>query len=705
MSQSEAYWLHRPGKSVFRLFVYQGSSRHRWWIRWAAPSRQRGRLEPCCTASLHDKTCRKKAPRDARLSQDAVQAKRLRRRCEKRWRKTSCEADRTAYRKACRNANRLIIASEKSRIEEKFEFAGNDQKEVWRISNGLLHRNKPQISVEDPDSLCSDFKTFSIEKLRTICSKIVVELTRYGSFLVDLRPRVTDVLEDFERTTPDEIAKVINRLKCKNSPTDIIPTTVLKRCVNVFSVALFYLINLSFESKTFPSVFKVGHVIPLLKKPDMDINDSANHRPITNLKTISKVVERIAFSHLQYHMHQSKNFITYQSAYRSGYSTETALLKVTDDLNASMDSKSCSILLSLDISAAFDMIDIDILLPRLESEFGIIGSVALWIRSYLTDRECYVVCWRIEVGCVEVSWRRPARQCVGTVYFLRLRVPHCANLRPFWHTVSSVCWRHVALHNRPVSSRPDTADKLCRGSDALVPCQWLVAEREQDRGNRVQNQTTARQTYTDANGRIAIGGTEIVVSDHIKILGVHLDSTLSMNVQVAATAKACNFHIRALRHIRPLLTKRVAQTISYGMAWWQLGWITATRCCRGTSKDNIARLQCVQNSLARVVLRAPWKTPSKPHAQGVALAFSATTCDLQDQSSGVQDLAEQETSVSALLTDSLRTSSMLAIEGTFLVDQESCQYGSSLASVQAFRAWNLEQTDFEYSSCSFTQYF
>ena len=112
---------------------------------------------------------------------------------------------------------------------------------------------------------------------------------------MDLRPRASYVLEDFERTTPDEVAKVINRLKCKNSPTDIIPTTVLKRCVNVFSVALFHLINLSFESKTFPSVFKVGHVIPLLKKTDMDINDPASYRPITNLMTICKVVERIVF--------------------------------------------------------------------------------------------------------------------------------------------------------------------------------------------------------------------------------------------------------------------------------------------------------------------------------------------------------------------------------------------------------------------------
>ena len=115
---------------------------------------------------------------------------------------------------------------------------------------------------------------------------------------------------------------------------------------------------------------------------------------------------------------------------------------------------------------------------------------------------------------------------------------------------------------------------------------------------------------TNADGRIAIGGMEIVVSDHIKILGVHLDSTLSMNVQVANVAKACNFHIRALRHIRPLLTKRVAQTISYGMVTARLDYCNSL--LQGTSKDNIARLQCVQNSLARVVTRAPWMTPSKP---------------------------------------------------------------------------------------------
>jgi len=61
-----------------------------------------------------------------------------------------------------------------------------------------------------------------------------------------------------------------------------------------------------------------------------------------------------------------------------------------DDLNSNMDNKSCSQLLSLDISAAFNMLDIDTLLLRLHSDFGIAGFASAWLRSYLTDRLCYL---------------------------------------------------------------------------------------------------------------------------------------------------------------------------------------------------------------------------------------------------------------------------------------------------------------------------
>src|SRR6218665_3764541 len=129
------------------------------------------------------------------------------------------------------------------------------------------------------------------------------------------------VLDSFMDTTPAEVAKVINGIKCKNSPTDIIPTIVIKRCVDVFALALSYAINnYVFLVRKLPQDFQDRTRCPLLKKPGSDVSDSSNNRPITNLSTISKVFEKLALTRLRPHLHGSSNFSSHQSAYQSGHS-------------------------------------------------------------------------------------------------------------------------------------------------------------------------------------------------------------------------------------------------------------------------------------------------------------------------------------------------------------------------------------------------
>ena len=236
-------------------------------------------------------------------------------------------------------------------------------------------------------------------------------------------------LNQFIPTDHEEVAKIIMGMNNKNSPTDIIPTVVLKNCVDIFAHAISHLANMSFATGIFPTSFKRGHVIPLLKKKGLNASDPSNYRPITNLTTISKILEKLVLSRLKLQVHLSGNFSEYQSAYRSGHSTESALLKVTDDLNATMDSKSCSTLLSLDISAAFDMIDINRLINRLNTDFGVVGVAASWIRSYLSTRECYVALgvsksapWSTNCGVPQGSVLGPLLS--RSMYLLSLRFSH-----------------------------------------------------------------------------------------------------------------------------------------------------------------------------------------------------------------------------------------------------------------------------------------
>ena len=95
-----------------------------------------------------------------------------------------------------------------------------------------------------------------------------------------------------------------------------------------------------------------------------------------------------------------------------------------------------------------------------------------------------------------------------------------------------------------------------------------------------------------------------------KFSGVHLDPTLSMNAQVKAVIKASNFHIRALRHVRRGLTLESTKMIALGLVTSRLDYCNSL--LYGTSKTNTAKLQRVQNDLARVVLRAAWNSSSKP---------------------------------------------------------------------------------------------
>ena len=87
----------------------------------------------------------------------------------------------------------------------------------------------------------------------------------------------------------------------------------------------------------------------------------------------------------------------------------------------------------------------------------------------------------------------------------------------------------------------------------------------------------------------------------MKILGVTLDSNLSLNKHVSALTKSCFFHIRALRHIRRALTDDSAKSIACALAGSRLDYANAVLV--GTSSSNIYKLQRVQNTLARIVTR------------------------------------------------------------------------------------------------------
>ena len=141
------------------------------------------------------------------------------------------------------------------------------------------------------------------------------------------------------------------------------------------------IINKSLVESKVPLSFKKTNISSLLKKPNLDKEEFRNYCPVSNLPFLSKILEKLVAKRLETHLSSHRLHDKHQSAYNTGHSTETALLKVHHEVAEALDRKYMAALVLLDFSAAFDVIDHKILQTRLEHSFGVTGSVLSWIKS------------------------------------------------------------------------------------------------------------------------------------------------------------------------------------------------------------------------------------------------------------------------------------------------------------------------------------
>ncbi|XP_024910450.1 uncharacterized protein LOC112486878 [Cynoglossus semilaevis] len=186
-------------------------------------------------------------------------------------------------------------------------------------------------------------------------------------------------LSSFLLPTPTEISVLIKKSKPSTCQLDPLPTQLVKICLPSLAPLITAIIHSSLTT-----VFT-----PILKKPGADPSIFNNFRPISNLPFISKILEKTVASQLHSHLSHNNLYEQFQSGFRPLHSTETALTKITNDLLMASDSGLLTILILLDLSAAFDTICHTTLLSRLTS-IGISHTPLDWFTSYLSGRTHFV---------------------------------------------------------------------------------------------------------------------------------------------------------------------------------------------------------------------------------------------------------------------------------------------------------------------------
>ena len=216
--------------------------------------------------------------------------------------------------------------------------------------------------------------------------------------------------------TPEMVIDEFKRLKIKHSTDNIgISTAFLASFINEISVILAHIFNISFRSGVLPKQFKIAKVVPISKGGD-ETNPN-NYRPISLLSVFSKIHERIAASELKFFLLDNEIINLNQFGFQQNNSTFHPMMHLLDTVGDAINENEYTLAIFCDLSRAFDMVPIDLLLKKLESN-GIRGTSLKWFESYLRDRVQYVKVGNSNSSCQNVKSGVPQGSVMGPILFL-----------------------------------------------------------------------------------------------------------------------------------------------------------------------------------------------------------------------------------------------------------------------------------------------
>jgi len=541
------------------------------------------------------------------FTQELHDAKKERRRRERLYRRTKLEVHHLAYREQCRRVNSLLSSARQKYYLDKIDECKGNSKQLFKLTGTLMGR-KQTARLPDHDSdetLAIEFNDFFVTKIKRIREAIGSS----SATPLDSQHAAHDrgysgsELSTLQPATLEEITKLIASVSNKTCQLDPVPTWLLKQCTQQLAPVIRNIVNMSLATAHVPVSLKRAVVRPSLKKPDADPNDMKNFRPVSNLPTVEKLLEQVVSSRLEVHLHGEDLHDTYQSAYRKFHSTETALLKLHSDITDALDHGLHVVVITLDLSAAFDTVDHGILLQRLQNTFGITGEALGWMASYFQDRAQSVVIGDTTSSEVKLDSGVPQGSVLGPKCYNMYTKPVGEVMRA--HGMSYVIYADdtdTYLVIKPSVPWSNTATKLeaCLSEVHSWMTQNLL-KLNMDKTEMIIFKPKRHAACPERS--LQVGDCTVVEGVCIKSLGVHLDKHLSMEHQVNTTVRTCYYNIRNIGSIRRYISDDACKTLIQSLVISRLDYANALYI--GLPKYMLDRLQRAQNSAARVITHTP----------------------------------------------------------------------------------------------------
>jgi hypothetical protein len=486
-----------------------------------------------------------------------------------------------------------------SYINEAINECGNNTKKLYGVINKLIGRVKtnPLPESKDDKELAETFSTFFSEKIE----KIRAQLDSKPIF----HPRSRNVPElgSFKVLSEDEVSKLMSKTKPTTCVTDPLPSNLLVKQKNIVLPLITRIVNTSLQTACFSASWKNSVILPLIKKDGLEAIP-ANYRPVNNLPYISKIVEKAMLSQVNKHMDDHRLLPDYMSAYRPGYCTETALLKVCNDILCNMDKQHITALIAVDLSAAFDTVHHGVLIEVLSNLFGLNETAREWMVSYLEGRTTEVQINATQSERRPLPYSVPQGSCAGPTLYNIYASTLQEHILPFHVNLMGYADDHAAYDSFASASRQQEDSCMQNIQGCLEEVRsWMSLNRLKMNDSKTESILfgSNKQLEKITTKSVKVAEEEINTAPSIKYLGVELDENLNFKRFVKTKCKKASYNLKNIKGIRPYLSKKSTEQLVNSLVTSHLDY--ANSLLAGLPNATVKPLQRIQNQAAKTVLQ------------------------------------------------------------------------------------------------------
>lgn len=507
----------------------------------------------------------------------------------------------TKYRKMKKFVAKHIKKAKNKYYKDYFQRYSDDSRKQWQKINELLNRKKSKVKISKLDNGNNE----TITKPQDIAD-------RFNSFFCNVAQRLKDEagrgkkqgrppdpnhylagrcptgMSDSDCTIT-EIELILDSLK--NKATSDLAIQPLKHISKVIAPVLRHLVSASFEQGIFPDLLKCAKVIPLHKSGSH--SDVGNYRPISLLSCFSKIYEKVMHKKLTTFLEQNKILFKSQYGFRALHSCEHALLEAQNHLNTALDKKQIAALLLIDFSKAFDMVDHNILLNKLE-HYGIRGNFLSWFRSYLIGRKQYVNVNNTDSERLDLNYSVPQGSILGPVLFI-IYINDLPNISSLANFVFFADDANIIVTGNDLSEIKRKIDNLLIALDTWVRSNGLKLNVKKTKFMVFSNKNLSNVDDL----KFSLDGITIEQSVCERFLGVIMDSKLTWTKHISTLASKVSRNGGLIYKLKGIVPQSVLMTLynsfiqshlNYCSNVWGLG-----------SKSSVEKIFIAQKRAVRAV--------------------------------------------------------------------------------------------------------